>query len=248
MNRSAFNSNDTENHESTLEACRVGDLFTLQKLLSISTNKPIPEATGLSLLATGVQHQHPKIVTHLLTTHPTISLCQSTDIVASLLSKPSIPILRLLLAHDSHFANISIDYGMRTFLTDACREPPPKINPLIHVLLDTGADVNDGMGPGGGALLAAIWGDQGKDIILKIVKKGGFVAGPVLTAALQKERVDVLRMLLKRGGGNIDVEDILRRVRAGSNKRIEKIVERFMIEMDEVTDEEEFQKGGTRHI
>ncbi|MAD83309.1 MAG: hypothetical protein CL912_25750 [Deltaproteobacteria bacterium] len=217
------------------QACEQGDLPILQRLMQ--KNGRNLKASGIvsALLKTAVECQHPHLVDYLLSTCPDLSLSQRTDIVASLLKTSNTRILNLLLSHDPGFASISIDYGMRTFLTDACSQPPSKINPLIHILLDAGADVNDGMGPGGGALLAALLGEQAKDVIIKILRRGAFVGNSVLDTAIRKERADILKMLWKRGGSNVDMERAVRTAREGGNKRVIEILEDFGGEKMEVT-------------
>lgn len=102
------------------------------------------------------------------------------------------------------------------------------------MLLDAGADVNDGMGPGGGALLAALLGGQGRDVVGKFVKRGAFVGNSVLNTAVRKERADVLRMLLRRGGSNVDMERALTTAREGGNRRVNEILEEFWCEKEKV--------------
>lgn len=133
---------------------------------------------------------------------------------------------------------------MRSFLTEACFQPLRKINTLIHVLLDAGADANDGMGPGGGALLAALLGGQGKDVIVKIVRKAAFVGESVLSIAVQKERVDVLGELLRKRWERIDIERLLLKAREEGNGRVVEILEEFRSRTEERSDEDEFGKIG----
>ncbi|PVH70901.1 hypothetical protein DL98DRAFT_521360 [Cadophora sp. DSE1049] len=226
------------------EACKDGDLPTLQRLMDENGGHLKGSGTAPALLKTAVECQYPQIVNYLLSTCPDLPLSQRTDIVASLLKTSNVPILNLLLSHQPTFASISIDYGVRTFLTDACFQPSAKIDPLIHVLLDAGADVNDGMGPGGGALVAALLGGQGKDVVVKILKRGGSVGQYVLNVAVKKERVDVLMMLLKRGGERVDIEKVLQKAREGGNEKVIEISEGFLREKEERIDEDEFGKVG----
>jgi hypothetical protein len=219
-------------HETTIhdgeqamqQACIASDLSTLQTLLQY-TSGPTPSIHAL--LKTAVTHQHSNIVAYLLTTYPTLSLSQHTDIAESLSSSGNVSILKILLAHDQNFASISLDSGMRTFLTEACLSPPLKSGPLIHVLLDAGADVNDGLGPGGGALSAALRGGQEKDVVVKIVRKGGYVSKQVIHCAVEKERVDILPLLLRVGGGIIEEEELGKRAKKTGNEVVEGLVESF---------------------
>lgn len=207
------------------KACTAGDLLTLQDLLR-DNHQQNPNIHGL--LTTAITSQNTAIVAYLLSTYPNISLSQHIDIVQYVLSSSDISILQILLAHDPNFASISLDYGMRCFLTEACFCPPARIEPLIHVLLDTGADVNDGLGPGGGALLASLEGGQSKDIVLKIVKKGGEVSNRVIYAAAKKSRVDVLPLLLRVGGGRIKREELERWAKESENEGVKTLVEEYI--------------------
>ena len=96
------------------------------------------------------------------------------------------------------FASFSIDYAFRSFLTEACKRPAEKMVPIIHVLLDNGADVHDGFGPGGGALYAALLGSPLREIIERIVENGGYISWRVLSTAIGEERLDVLQSLLRQ--------------------------------------------------
>jgi hypothetical protein len=224
------------------QACTTGDLSTLQHLIQNNLANP-PNIHAL--LATAVASQKPDIVVSLLSTRPTLSLSQSTNIAASLLSSANVSILKILLAHDPMFTSISIDYGYRCFLTDACFCPPSKIEPLIHVLLDAGGDVNDGQGPNGGALLAALEGGQGKDIIVKIVRKGGIVGALVIDSAIRKERVDVLPFLLRKGRGRVGGQELWERAKEIGNEEVKELVRGFMLDgmNEKKTEGKAWQKG-----
>jgi hypothetical protein len=205
------------------QACITGDLSALRKLLQ----KPSEQTPVVyELLTTAVINQHPKIVSYLLKTYPNHSLSQHIRAAESLCKTGNISILKILLDHESSFARISLDYALRCFITEACLSPAPD-SQFIHMLLDAGADLHDGLGPGGGALLAAIMGGREKDIVVKIVKKGGDVNLRILYMAIQKERMDVLPLLLRKGEGKVDEEDLWKWAKETGNEEIKALVEDF---------------------
>ncbi len=95
------------------------------------------------------------------------------------------------------------------------------------MLLDAGADVNDGLGPGAGALLAALKGAQEKGVVVKVVRKGGFVSKQVIYTAVEKERVDILPLLLRVGGGVVEEEELGERAKRSGNEVIKGLVDAF---------------------
>jgi hypothetical protein len=121
---------------------------------------------------------------------------------------------------------------MRCFLTDACARPPEKIVPVLHVLLDNGADVNDGWGPSGGALYAAILGSQPLEIIDKMVQKGAIVSSRVLHLVVENERLDVLEILLQRGRAEKSVkpDELVEWAKNRGNKEVLSVVQNFALD------------------
>lgn len=109
------------------------------------------------------------VVKFILQTYPSFNLSQGQGIARTVIRHPDPTILKALCDHDGNFASLSMDYGFRTFFTQACEQPPTQIVPVLHVLLDYGADVDDGWGPGGGALYTAIIGGQPVEIIDKVL-------------------------------------------------------------------------------
>ncbi len=95
------------------------------------------------------------------------------------------------------------------------------------MLLDAGVDVNDGLGPGAGALLAALQGAQEKNIAVKIVRKGGLVSERVIYTAIKKERMDILPLLLRVGEGVAEEEELSKRAKKSGNKVGEGLVKAF---------------------
>ncbi|KAK3935132.1 hypothetical protein QBC46DRAFT_346921 [Diplogelasinospora grovesii] len=92
---------------------------------------------------------------------------------------------------------------------------------------DNGRDVNDGFGPGAGALYAAIIGGQPLEIIAKIVDKGGYIGLRTLHAAMREGRADVLELLLnhRRIGRDVKVEEVVKDAEESADKEIITIVQ-----------------------
>jgi hypothetical protein len=105
--------------------------------------------------------------------------------------------LRALYAHDPNFAGISINYGMQCFITDTHARSSKKIVPVLHVLIDNGAHLNDGRGPSCEALYSAILGSQPLEVVDNMVQKGARVGSRVFHLAIENERLDVLQTLLR---------------------------------------------------
>jgi hypothetical protein len=237
-----------------LDACSSGDMATLQRLFAEKGiqpgSKPIygvyhdpkfypqgPPATATveseipstwELLARAVAAKHVAIVKFILQTYPSFSLNQAPGVVHAVLDNPDPAVLQVLLDHEPGFASYSVDSGMRCFLTDACARPPETIVPVLHVLLDNGADVNDGWGPGGGALFAAVLGGQPLEIIAKIVDKGGRISTGCILSAIRRGRADVVELLLnhKRNGlAGKAGEDIRDAAQKSADKNIISVVQ-----------------------
>ncbi|KAI0852128.1 hypothetical protein F5Y00DRAFT_207972 [Daldinia vernicosa] len=134
---------------------------------------------------------------------------QEHRVARAVLEQPDSAVLKVL-DHEHGFASFSIDSGMRCFLTDACARPPEEIGPVLHVLLDYGADVH-GWGPGGGALYAAVIGGQSLEIVERILKRTGTVGRRNVSEAIRQGRVDVVKLFLNRGqfGHGVKPEEVV---------------------------------------
>ncbi|KAJ8123624.1 hypothetical protein ONZ43_g472 [Nemania bipapillata] len=206
-----------EEQDSMLTASSSGDIGTLKRLLvehgvqrtRNAGNPPSDQAltpeesdksatTSLSIytvLKNAVAARQLAVVKLILQTYPALKLSQGHWIARAVLGTPDPDILQTLCAHDHHFASLSMDYGLRSFLTDACALPPAQAVPILHVLLDNDADVDDGCGPGGGALYAAIRGGQPVEIVDRILSKASMVSPSNGIAAIRRGDVDVVRAL-----------------------------------------------------
>ncbi|KAI1424057.1 hypothetical protein F5Y12DRAFT_797732 [Xylaria sp. FL1777] len=188
------------------------------------TESIIPPAD--ELLERAVAARQTTLVKFILLTYPSLSLSQNHGIVRAVLENPDAEILHYLCKHDHTFASLSIDYGFRTFLTDACALPPAQAVPILHVLLDNGADVNDGWGSGGGGLYAAIVGHQPVEIISKMVSKDAIVGTTVIDAAIQGGDADIVRALLSSGqiSQNVAVKKCIELAEMQGDEEITRIV------------------------
>ncbi|KAI0859733.1 hypothetical protein F4860DRAFT_481320 [Xylaria cubensis] len=249
-NQDGHSESDSGTWKSMLDACSSGDVELLQKLFNKHGiqrgSKPIPVrfvATGGSqadpkesivpimpatdeLLEQAVAARQINVVHLILHTYPSISLNQSHGVVRAVLENPDAEVLEALCNHAPDFASFSIDSGLRTFLTDACTLPPDQAVPILNVLLDNGADVDDGWGPGGGALFAAVIGHQPVEIINKILSKGINVSSRVAVPAIQQSCVDIIRALLsnKNATLKVDVQECIEEAERRGDKEIIMIV------------------------
>jgi hypothetical protein len=197
-----------------LEACESGDISELQKLFQAHNVKlgdlPVylesnggPPSTW-KMISLAVAQKHHSTVAYLLSTYPIIDLWNEA-IIQAILDNPSIKTFKLLHSHSPRIIDFEFD-PMRTILTEACRGGAPSWDfpassetlPLIHYLLDNGADPNIGSFVGGGALLVALRFSRPLEIIKKIVRRGGFIGGLVISEAMHRNRLDALEFFFER--------------------------------------------------
>ncbi|KAI1659199.1 hypothetical protein F4813DRAFT_354147 [Daldinia decipiens] len=233
-----------------LDVCSSGDISTLQRLFTDhgiqpgskpvypklidpgSLQEALTTTMGLripptsKLLEQAVAAEQVAIVKFILQMYPSFSLMQEHGIVRAVLEHPNPEILQVLCNHERNFASFSIDSGMRSFLTDACARPPEEIGPVLHVLLDYGADVYDGWGPGGGALYAAVIGGQSLEIVERILERTSAVSRRNVSEAIRRGRVDVVELFLNRGrlGPGVRPEEIVEEAEKWADREIIAVV------------------------
>lgn len=235
MNPEFTSAPELSTEKSMLDACRSGDLPMLHQLLTSNqqpsndefTNSREFRTTLHELLEVAATYRQVAIIKYLLETYRIISLSQQFTLVQAILDNPDAEIVTALCIYDPNFSNFNIDY-FRCIITEACSRPPARIGPVLHVLMDYGADLNDGYGPGGGALYAAILGDQPKEIVEKMVEKGAIVSFRVVYLAVEKRRVDVLDGLLRSSGDNVKSEELFEKAKSTGDKEIIKMVGKFL--------------------
>ncbi|RYC56688.1 hypothetical protein CHU98_g9519 [Xylaria longipes] len=240
-----------QEQHSMLNACSSGDTGALKLLLaehgaqraSNTGNPPsdqtfTPEGSATStntslsihtLLETAVAARQLLVVNLILQTYHALSLSQSHGVGRAVLGTPDPDMLQVLCAHDHAFASLSVDYGMRSLITDACALPPAQAVPILHVLLDNDADVNDGCGPGGGALYAAIRGGQPVEIVDRILSKTSTVGGSNGIEAIRRGDVEVVRALFlnKTANGKFRVEECVEEAKKTGDEEIIAIVQKW---------------------
>lgn len=214
-----------------------------------------PTNTSLSidvLLERAVAARQLAVVELVLQSYPKLSLAQRHGVVRAVLENPDAEILQVLCSHDCHFASFSVDYGMRTLLADACALPPVQAVPMLHVLLDNDGDVNDGWGPGGGALYAAIIGGQPVEIVDKILSKTSAVSNRNVIAAIRRGDADVVRALFERKpvSRKFRVDECVEEAKKTGDEEIVVVVETWAREKieEEVRRKDEGSGGKRRHF
>ena len=86
---------------------------------------------------------------------------------------------------------------------------PSKYRTIIACADHNGADMNDGHGPDGGALYAALLGGQPEEIVGEMIKNGGIISSRAVSLAVEKEHVEILGMLLANFGDVNKLEELL---------------------------------------
>lgn len=82
---------------------------------------------------------------------------------------------------------------MNTILTDACRGGPECL-PLIHYLLDNGADTEIGWFAGRGALYTTVLHSQPIEVIEIFIDKSSYGVMSEIHEAITQQRPDALRL------------------------------------------------------
>ncbi|KAH8907446.1 hypothetical protein BR93DRAFT_936855 [Coniochaeta sp. PMI_546] len=103
----------------------------------------VPRTT--ELLERAVAGKRVDVVKFILQTDPALSLSQAQGVVNAVLDNPDPVVLRALIDHEPGFVDYSVDYGMRTILSDVCFRRSTDIVPVVHVLLDNGATSTTGI-------------------------------------------------------------------------------------------------------
>ncbi|KAL8901266.1 MAG: hypothetical protein Q9207_005285 [Kuettlingeria erythrocarpa] len=195
-----------------IAACAAGNLPLLQTLLSAAGAKkgdapvepkwiaypdsiaPVPEsgpAATSTLLSQAVIHARPNILAFLLSMYPT---APAHHVLYDALAHPDETIFKLLYRHDPAIVNHEFESQHKTALMVACSEGAG--NPLLpNLLLDNGADPNEGMGIWG-PLVCAIDHGQPLSLIQKMIASGAWVRSAAVNAAVRARRLDALQFFL----------------------------------------------------
>ena len=194
-----------------IEACESGDVPRLPKLLQSCNVKegysPVepkygepdpppsdPPATW-KMVSSAVLHGHSSILALILKTYPAVKLDRQIILEAAL-SNPQLETFKLLHAHSPTIVDYEFDSLNTSLLMEACRNGDPL---LPAYLLDKGADANEGGFPGRGPLFYAVTFEQPLDVIVKMLDRGAIVTNAVVNSAIEKQRYDLIELLLQRG-------------------------------------------------
>ena len=203
-------------NQDMLNACMSGDVATLQRLFEargirkgskavsvFSPNNPPPIN---HLLEAAITNGNPSIVCLLLETYEWISF--GGNVITALLNHPDLANLEALYNHDNRIVNYEWDsQGVTTFVTEACKQPPEKIVPLLHFLVEHDASLDVGGFRFQFAVHAALCGNQPLDVIEAMIKKSGPVYPQAAEMAILRERADVLELFIRFGVGE-DIGDV----------------------------------------
>ncbi|KAF7585395.1 hypothetical protein BBP40_011032 [Aspergillus hancockii] len=156
------------------------------------------------MVATAITHKQTAIVAFVLSVYSVGSV--SCDlIVQALIEHPCLETMNLLHKHSPDIVNFKF-VSLRTFLTEACRGPQPATATatyhtrlaLLRFLIDHGASPSEGGFGGSGALLPAVDLSMPLEIIDKMLIRGALPNTHVVSAAIQKRQLNVLRLFFER--------------------------------------------------
>ena len=195
-----------------LEACRTGNLSQLQQIYQAHDIQPgvnlewmegDKPPTIFTLNITAIIHEHVPILQYLLSMHPTSNL-NLEMVVLAIVDHPNLEMLDVIVKHQPDIINIQYRHS-HTFLTDACQgggsynsPPNEKTLPLIHYLLDKGADPRMGPWRDCGALCTALEFKRPLEILEKMMDNGGTVDDFVFSAAIKNRRLDAVKLFFDR--------------------------------------------------
>lgn len=229
-----------------LQACRAGDLPQPQQIYQAHNFQPGAKldwmendnrlTTVFKLFITAIIHEHAPILRYLLFMHPEEDLTYEL-VVQGIVDHPNLEIMELVCAHQPGIVNLG--YGhIRTFLTEACqgggtyKSPPSnKTLPLIHYLLDNGADPREGSWRGCGALHVALEFSQPLEIIDKIVKKGETVDSLIFSEAIMNRRIDALELFFEKATFHCLTDEMLCRARKSKDKEVRSVVRAGVVKL-----------------
>ena len=186
-----------------LEACTSGDVAALQQLFeanSIQGSKPVyissddgtPPAN--SMLGAAIKSGHLDVVSLILRTYSETKVQFTGETIEALVHYPNLDILQALYNYDPIIVSFEWDNHTDTFVTKACEQPPEKITPLLHFLIEHDADLEAGYFPR--TLCNAILGGQTLGVIKAMVNKGAPLSTQVMRQAVVCERVDVIKFFM----------------------------------------------------
>ncbi|KAF2686366.1 hypothetical protein K458DRAFT_416666 [Lentithecium fluviatile CBS 122367] len=225
----------TSQNQDMLNACTSGDITALRRLFEAMDIRKGSEPVYIStpnepppindLLEAAITNGNPGIVSLLLETYSGIQFFGG--VITALLNHPDLAILEALYNYDNRIVNFEWDDQVTTFVTEACKQPPEKIAPLLHFLVEHDADLWTGGLPSQFAVHAALCGNQALDVIEAMIKKGGLVSRQAAEQAVLRERADVLEFFIRCGveGERDDVQFLRTVAKETGNTNVMKLVD-----------------------
>ncbi|KIM97061.1 hypothetical protein OIDMADRAFT_57703 [Oidiodendron maius Zn] len=180
-----------------LDVCSSGDIAALRRLFIKHGIQP-----GSKPTYGRTKHMEKNISPVESTVVSDPGMPSTMELLGRAVATKQLAVVKFILQTYSSFSH---NYHMRSILSDACERPPVQIVPILHVLLDNGADVDDGW-PRHGALYSAIHYKRPLEIIRKIVSKGANINSGNLIQAIQHDRLDVTKWLFSSGKDDPDVD------------------------------------------
>lgn len=224
----------TSQNQDMLNACTTGDVAALRRSFEAidiqKVSKPVyistpdePPPTN-DLLEAAITNGNANIVFLLLGNYEGIQF--SGGVITALLNHPDLEILEALYKYDNKIVNFEWD-DHSTFVTEACKQPPEKITPLLHFLVEHDADLWTGGLPYSFAVHAALDGNQASSVIEAMIKKGGPVYRQAMRLAVLRERADVLEIFIRYGveGKQDDVQFLRTVAKETENTNVIKLVD-----------------------
>ncbi|KAF1953007.1 hypothetical protein CC80DRAFT_494906, partial [Byssothecium circinans] len=196
----------SQQQQDMLNACASGDVTALQHLFKANNITKGTEPVYIAapdgpppvnhLLKAAINNGNRDIVSFLLETYDRVTFYGG--VIDSLLEHPDLGILEILYNYDNHIVQFEWDDYINTFVTKACRQPPEKIAPLLHFLIEHDACLDTG-GSWTFAVHAALCGNQNLDVIEAMLMKGGPVTMLAAQQAVIMERADAIEIFMRFG-------------------------------------------------
>lgn len=247
--RYSFENKLAPHNKAILQACRTGDLARLIQLFQDHNTRPEPRASWREdpngppntriLLDQAVVYQHAHIVRYLLSISPFEKKLATKSTVRALVETQNLEIAEVLRTRAPEIVNMELGH-FDTFLSAACRGgdgcnhdnlPGDDSLPLIHYLLDNGADPSEGSWGGCGSIPAAIDFARPLEVIEKMIEKGGVVNLLAFSSAVRNRRIDALQLFFDKAPFSVSVDDMLKRAAESEDKEIMDIVERGAVKV-----------------
>jgi hypothetical protein len=217
-----------------LNACTSGDVTVLQRLFEAKNIQEGSKAVYISspdeppptneLLEAAITNGRLEIVLLVLNAYRGIRFYGG--VITALIKHPDLAILEALYNYDNRIVQFEWDDHLSTFVTEACKQPPEKITPLLHFLVEHDAPLDVGGLPLEYAVWAALCGNQTLDVIEAMMKKGGPVTRAAMRQAVVCERADIIDSFMRFDvkGEREDIQDLRTVAEETGNTDVVKLV------------------------